>query len=115
MTWRDSDHARLVALKMQRAQMRRGPDEEKDKNKMSKLTTEIKALRKRLINYEKIKMNQANALENPIEEPVEDSVEEISTIPEPVRLSWPQFRTKHKGKATAEISKLWAEYKESAN
>ena len=52
--------------------------------------------------------------EEPVaEEPVAE--EPVAKEPEPVRLSWNQFRSKHKGKESAEISKLWAEYKESAN
>ena len=46
MTWTESDHARLVALKQQRAALRRGPDELKDKTKMSKLTVEIKEIKR---------------------------------------------------------------------
>ena len=45
MSWTESDHARLVALKHQRAAMRRGPDEEIDKDKLKKLTIEIKAIK----------------------------------------------------------------------
>ena len=104
MTWTESDHARLVALKQQRAALRRGPDELKDKTKMSKLTVEIKEIKRRLIAHEKNKMKAEKAAEEPVAEE-----------PEPVRLSWNQFRSKHKGKESAEISKSWAEYKESAN
>lgn len=109
MTWTESDHARLVALKQQRAALRRGPDELKDKTKMSKLTVEIKEIKRRLIAHEKNKMKAEKAAEEPVAE------EPVAEEPEPVRLSWNQFRSKHKGKESAEISKLWAEYKESAN
>ena len=114
MTWTESDHARLVALKQQRAALRRGPDEMKDKTKMSKLTVEIKEIKRRLIAHEKNTMKAEKAAEEPVaEEPVAE--EPVAEEPEPVRLSWNQFRSKHKGKESAEISKLWAEYKESAN
>ena len=109
MTWTESDHARLVALKQQRAALRRGPDELKDKTKMSKLTVEIKEIKRRLIAHEKNKMKAEKAAEEPVAE------EPVAEEPEPVRLSWNQFRSKHKGKESAEISKSWAEYKESAN
>ena len=124
MTWTESDHARLVALKQQRAALRRGPDELKDKTKMSKLTVEIKEIKRRLIAHEKNKMEAEKAAEEPVaeepvaEEPVAEepvAEEPAAEEPEPVRLSWNQFRSKHKGKESAEISKLWAEYKESAN
>lgn len=108
MTWTESDHARLVALKQQRAALRRGPDELKDKTKMSKLTVEIKEIKRRLIAHEKNKMKAEKAEEPVAEEPVAEEQEQV-------RLSWNQFRSKHKGKESAEISKLWAEYKESAN
>ena len=39
-----------------------------------------------------------------------------SSAPKEVeKLTWPQFRSKHKGKPKEEISSLWAEYKESLN
>ena len=53
MSWTDSDHARLVQLKVQRADLLRVPDEEKDKEKIRKLTIEIKQIKKRLIALEK--------------------------------------------------------------
>ena len=122
MTWTESDHARLLDLKQQRATMRRGPDEEKDKTKMSKLTIEIKEIKRRLIAHEKGILRAAQKEEEPvvkdaIDDTVSDLASELGTTeePEPVRLSWNQFRSKHKGKESAEISKLWAEYKESAN
>ena len=105
MTWTESDHARLVALKVQRAEMRRVPDEQIDKEKIKKLTIEIKSIKKRLIAHEKGVSVAQNA---PVEE-VEAPVEEVE------KLTWPQFRSKHKGKPKEEISTLWAEYKESLN
>ena len=98
MTWTESDHARLVALKVQRAEMRRVPDEQIDKEKIKKLTIEIKSIKKRLIAHEKGVSVAQNA-----------PVEEVE------KLTWPQFRSKHKGKPKEEISTLWAEYKESLN
>tara|TARA_B100001769_G_C21999013_1_gene536873 strand:- start:550 stop:888 length:339 start_codon:yes stop_codon:yes gene_type:complete len=112
MTWTESDHARLVALKVQRAEMRRVPDEQIDKEKIKKLTIEIKSIKKRLIAHEKGVSVAQNA---PVEE-VEAPVEEVEAPVEEVeKLTWPQFRSKHKGKPKEEISTLWAEYKESLN
>ena len=130
MSWTDSDHARLVQLKVQRANLLRVPDEEKDKEKIRKLTIEIKQIKRRLIALEKGGSVQNDA--EPIAETIlpsetdEDSEEAKSegvegkdtSSSEPKtleRLSWPQFRTKHKGTPKEEISKLWAEYKESLN
>ena len=109
MSWTESDHARLVALKRQRAAMMRKedgtniPDAQLDKAKIRKLTIEIKAINKRLVAYQR-------GLEQGIEEP---AVEEPAETTE--KLTWPQFRSKHKGKPKEEISRLWAEYKESLN
>ena len=107
MSWTESDHARLIALKQQRMRMLREGDGNYDKAKVAKLTVEIKAIKKRLIAHEK---GQSVAQDAPeaIEEPAE-AIEEVE------KLSWPQFRSKHKGKPKEEISKLWAEYKESLN
>jgi hypothetical protein len=73
MSWTESDHARLVALKQQRAELRRVPDEELDKEKVRKLTIEIKAINKRLVAHQKGLVTEP--------EPVE---EETVTEPEPV-------------------------------
>jgi len=46
--------------------------------------------------------------------PTEEVVEET---PEPVgepRLTWPQFRSAHKGMVASEISDLWKEYKDGS-
>ena len=72
MSWTESDHARLVALKHQRAAMRRGPDEEIDKDKLKKLTIEIKAIKKRLIAHEKGVSVAQNAPVEEVEAPVEE-------------------------------------------
>ena len=105
MSWTESDHARLVALKVQRAHMRRVPDEQMDKEKIKKLTIEIKSIKRRLIAHEK---GTSVAQDTPVEEVV-------APVEEAEKLTWPQFRTKNKGKPKEEISKLWAEYKESLN
>ena len=117
MSWTESDHARLIALKQQRMRMLREGDGNYDKAKVAKLTVEIKAIKKRLIAHEK---GQSVAQDAPeaIEEPAEAIEEPAEAIEEPAeveKLSWPQFRSKHKGKPKEEISKLWAEYKESLN
>lgn len=142
MSWTDSDHARLVQLKVQRTTLLRVPDEEKDKEKIRKLTIEIKQIKKRLIALEKGGSVQNDA--EPVAETTlttelasdnkaetssssnldsdEAKSEEVegkdasSSEPKTLeRLSWPQFRTKHKGTPKEEISRLWAEYKESLN
>ncbi len=73
MSWTESDHARLVALKQQRAELRRVPDEELDKEKVRKLTIEIKAINKRLVAHQKGLVAKPEAVE-----------EETATEPEPV-------------------------------
>ena len=72
MTWTESDHARLVALKVQRAEMRRVPDEQIDKEKIKKLTIEIKSIKKRLIAHEKGVSVAQNAPVEEVEAPVEE-------------------------------------------
>ena len=110
MSWTESDHARLIALKQQRMRMLREGDGNYDKGKVAKLTVEIKAIKKRLIAHEK---GQSVAQDAP--EAIEEPAEAIEEPAEVEKLSWPQFRSKHKGKPKEEISKLWAEYKESLN
>ena len=110
MSWTESDHARLIALKQQRMRMLREGDGNYDKAKVAKLTVEIKAIKKRLIAHEK---GQSVAQDAP--EAIEEPAEAIEEPVEVEKLSWPQFRSKHKGKPKEEISKLWAEYKESLN
>ena len=110
MSWTESDHARLIALKQQRMRMLREGDGNYDKAKVAKLTVEIKAIKKRLIAHEK---GQSVAQDAP--EAIEEPAEAIEEPAEVEKLSWPQFRSKHKGKPKEEISKLWAEYKESLN
>ena len=112
MSWTESDHARLVALKQQRASMMRledgtpVPDEQLDKNKIRKLTIEIKEINKRLVAYQRgLEQGTVSEEEPAVEEPAETTE----------KLTWPQFRSKHKGKPKEEISRLWAEYKESLN
>ena len=88
-------------------------DDQLDKNKIRKLTIEIKEINKRLVAYQR-------GLEQGIEEPaVEEPAVEEPAVEEPAetteKLTWPQFRSKHKGKPKEEISRLWAEYKESLN
>ena len=119
MSWTESDHARLVALKQQRAGMMRKddgtniPDDQLDKTKIRKLTIEIKAINKRLVAYQRGLEQGTVSEEEPAEGPAEEPAEEPA---EPVeKLTWPQFRSKHKGKPKEEISRLWAEYKESQN
>ena len=134
MSWTDSDHARLVQLKVQRADLLRVPDEEKDKEKIRKLTIEIKQIKKRLIALEKggsvaidaepepeleLKSDSV-ATQDPSDDEAKSEAEEgepsASSEPQEVeKLTWPQFRSKHKGKSKEEISSLWAEYKESLN
>jgi len=134
MSWTDSDHARLVQLKVQRADLLRVPDEEKDKEKIRKLTIEIKQIKKRLIALEKggsvaidaepepeleLKSDSV-ATQDPSDDEAKSEGEEgepsPSSAPKKVeKLTWPQFRSKHKGKPKEEISSLWAEYKESLN
>ena len=121
MSWTESDHARLIALKQQRMRMLREGDGNYDKGKVAKLTVEIKAIKKRLIAHEKgqsVAQDAPEAIEEPaeaIEEPAEAIEQPAEAIEEVEKLSWPQFRSKHKGKPKEEISKLWAEYKESLN
>ena len=110
MSWTESDHARLIALKQQRMRMLREGDGNYDKAKVAKLTVEIKAIKKRLIAHEK---GQSVAQDAP--EAIEEPAEAIEEPAEVEKLSWPQFRSKHKGKPKEEISRLWAEYKESLN
>ena len=113
MSWTDSDHARLVQLKVQRADLLRVPDEEKDKEKIRKLTIEIKQIKKRLIALEK---GGSVAIDAEPEPEGEEGEPSPSSAPKEVeKLTWPQFRSKHKGKPKEEISSLWAEYKESLN
>lgn len=135
MSWTDSDHARLVQLKVQRADLLRVPDEEKDKEKIRKLTIEIKQIKKRLIALEKggsvaidaepkpeleLESDSRNTARDPSDDEAKSEAEEgepsASSEPQEVeKLTWPQFRSKHKGKSKEEISSLWAEYKESLN
>ena len=127
MSWTESDHARLVALKQQRASMMRledgtpVPDEQLDKNKIRKLTIEIKEINKRLVAYQRgLEQGTVSEEEPAVEEPaVEEPAVEEPAVEEPAetteKLTWPQFRSKHKGKPKEEISRLWAEYKESLN
>ena len=70
MTWTDSDHNRLVALKKQRAEMMRVPDEQVDKPKIRKVTIKIKEIRARLIAHEK-GLDQPEATEEATEESTE--------------------------------------------
>ena len=90
--------------------MLREGDGNYDKAKVAKLTVEIKAIKKRLIAHEK---GQSVAQDAP--EAIEEPAEAIEEPAEVEKLSWPQFRSKHKGKPKEEISRLWAEYKESLN
>ena len=84
MSWTESDHARLVALKHQRAAMRRGPDEEIDKDKLKKLTIEIKAIKKRLIAHEKGVSVAQNAPVEEVEAPVEEVEAPVEEVEAPV-------------------------------
>ncbi len=134
MSWTESDHARLIALKQQRMRMLREGDGNYDKAKVAKLTVEIKAIKKRLIAHEKGQSVAIDAKTQPELELKSDSVatqdpsddeaksegeegkDSPSSEPKEVeKLTWPQFRSKHKGKPKEEISSLWAEYKESLN
>ena len=84
MSWRDSDHARLIALKKQRAEMRRVPDEQVDKGKIRELTIEIKEIRTRLIADEK-GPKETPVVEDQTPEVIEEPVEtDDSSLPEGV-------------------------------
>ena len=104
MSWTESDHARLVALKHQRAAMRRGPDEEIDKDKLKKLTIEIKAIKKRLIAHEKGVSVAQNAPVEEVEAPVEE-VEAPAEAPDGVP---PEVIEAHKAWKDKEIK--WTEF-----
>ena len=84
MSWTESDHARLVALKQQRAELRRVPDEELDKEKVRKLTIEIKAINKRLVAHQKGLVAKPEAVEEETATEPEAVEEETATEPEPV-------------------------------
>ena len=83
MTWTDSDHNRLVALKKQRAEMMRVPSEKIDKSKIREVTIEIKDIRARLIAHEK--GNKTPVVEDQTPEVIEEPVEtDDSSLPEGV-------------------------------
>jgi hypothetical protein len=53
----------------------------------------------------------------PTEEVVEETPEPVAEPEEEteeVRLTWPQFRSAHKGMVASEISDLWKEYKDGS-
>lgn len=85
MSWTESDHARLVALKQQRALLSRDkdgnrlPDEELDKEKVRKLTLEIKTINKRLVAHQKGLQVQPEPIQ---EETIEEEASEPETVEE---------------------------------
>ena len=105
MSWTESDHARLVALKQQRALLSRTedgtriPDEQLDKNKIRKLTIEIKEINKRLVAYQRgLEQGTVSEEEPAVEEPAveEPAVEEPadSDLPEGVLEAYNAWKDK---------------------